>query len=85
MRRELVGEAAAGRLATVDKEDANFDKRFQQYQQQKQSIVQKSANSSAANRQLAQLEQQLFSETERKRLTGYAVMKALENQQFFIG
>jgi lipase chaperone LimK len=74
MRRELVGAAAAGRLAQLDKEDADFDQRFNQYQTQKQLLSQ-NANSTQARAQIEQLEQQLFSVTERKRLAGYAAMQ----------
>ena len=77
MRRELVGEAAAGRLASVDQEDNNFDKRFNQYQAQKQQLLTQSANQSQTQTQtqINQIEQQLFSESERKRLTGYAALQ----------
>ena len=79
MRRELVGAAAAARLANVDVEDANFDQRFDQYQAQKQSILAANANDpsskSIANAQVAQLEQQLFNDAERKRLEAYATMQ----------
>ena len=77
MRRELVGEAAAGRLASVDQEDNNFDKRFNQYQAQKQQLLTQSANQSQTQTQtqINQIEQQLFNEAERKRLTGYAAMQ----------
>lgn len=75
MRRKLVGDDAATRLANVDQEDDNFDKRFDQYQTQKQSILSQNSDSSQANQQLMQLEQQLFSETERKRLEAYAAMR----------
>lgn len=74
MRRELVGAAAAGRLAQLDKEDADFDQRFNQYQTQKKLLSQ-NANSTQARAQIEQLEQQLFSVTERKRLAGYAAMQ----------
>ena len=74
MRRELVGAAAAGRLAQLDKEDADFDQRFSQYQTQKQ-LLEQNANSTQSRAQIEQLEQQLFSVTERKRLAGYAAMQ----------
>ncbi|WP_350657418.1 lipase secretion chaperone [Psychrobacter sp. S1-30-MNA-CIBAN-0213] len=75
MRRELVGAAAAGRLAQLDKEDANFDQRFTQYQTQKQQLLSQNTNSTQARVQIEQLKQQLFSDTERKRLAGYAAMQ----------
>lgn len=75
MRRELVGAAAAGRLAQVDKEDANFDQRFNQYQAQKQQLLSQSAGNTQIQSQINQLEQQLFSDTERKRLAGYAAIQ----------
>ena len=74
MRRKLVGAAAAGRLAQLDKEDADFDQRFSQYQTQKQ-LLEQNANSTQSRAQIEQLEQQLFSVTERKRLAGYAAMQ----------
>lgn len=75
MRRELVGAAAAGRLAQLDKEDANFDQRFTQYQTQKQQLLSQNTNSTQARVQIEQLGQQLFNDTERKRLAGYAAMQ----------
>ena len=75
MRRELVGAAAAGRLAQLDKEGANFDQRFTQYQTQKQQLLSQNTNSTQTRVQIEQLEQQLFSDTERKRLAGYAAMQ----------
>ncbi len=80
MRRELVGEAAAGRLAKVDREDDNFDQRFNQYQVHKQSILNQNTNSAQAKAQVTQLEQQLFSDTERKRLAGYAAMQQSDSK-----
>lgn len=75
MRRELVGEAAAQRLANVDEEDANFDARFNQYQAQRQAFIKQAGSESAAQGQIKQLENQLFNEAERKRLSGYAALK----------
>lgn len=79
MRRELVGASAAARLAQVDQADASFDKRFNQYQAQKQQLLTQSANQSQTQSQtqtqINQIEQQLFSESERKRLTGYAALQ----------
>lgn len=73
MRRELVGAPAAARLAQVDQEDASFDQRFTQYQTQKQLLL--SQNPDNAHIQIEQIEQQLFDENERKRLTGYAALQ----------
>lgn len=78
MRRELVGEAAAARLAQVDAEDANFDQRFTQYQAQRQALIKQAGSEAAAQAQITQLEQQLFTEAERKRLTGYAALKQVQ-------
>ncbi|CAN6959766.1 MULTISPECIES: lipase secretion chaperone [Psychrobacter] len=75
MRRELVGAPAAARLAQVDQEDANFDQRFDQYQTQKQRLLSQNADKAQAQTQINQLEQQLFNDTERKRLAGYAAMQ----------
>ena len=75
MRRELVGAPAAERLAQVDQEDANFDQRFKQYQTQKQQLLSQNADKAQAQTQINQIEQQLFNETERKRLAGYAALQ----------
>ena len=75
MRRELVGAPAAARLAQVDQQDANFDQRFKQYQTQKQRLLSENADKVQAQTQINQIEQQLFSEAERKRLTGYAALQ----------
>ncbi len=75
MRRELVGAPAAARLAQVDQEDANFDQRFNQYQAQKQQLLSQSADQAQAQTQISQIEQQLFNEEERKRLSGYAALQ----------
>ena len=79
MRRELVGAPAAARLEQVDQEDANFDQRFNQYQVQKQQLLNQNTNNAQTNKQaqtqINQLEQQLFNDTERKRLAGYAALQ----------
>ncbi|GAF56499.1 LOW QUALITY PROTEIN: lipase chaperone [Psychrobacter sp. JCM 18901] len=78
MRRELVGAPAAERLAQVDQEDANFNQRFTQYETQKNRLLSQGVDAAQAQIQINQLEQQLFNDTERKRLDGYA---ALQRQQ----
>ena len=75
MRRELVGAPAAARLAQVDQQDADFDQRFKQYQTQKQQLLSQNADKVQAQTQINQIEQQLFNETERKRLAGYAALQ----------
>ncbi|MGX8220679.1 lipase secretion chaperone [Psychrobacter celer] len=80
MRRELVGAPAAERLAQVDQEDANFDQRFTQYEAQKVQLLSQSANPAAAQSQIEQLEQQLFDDAERKRLSGYAALQKTKTQ-----
>ena len=75
MRRELVGASAAARLQQVDQEDANFDQRFNQYQTQKQQLLNQNTNNAQAQAQISQIEQQLFNDTERKRLAGYAALQ----------
>ena len=80
MRSKLVGAAAADRLATVDVEDANFDQRFDQYQAQRQSIVTQTSDNAQARVQITQLEQQLFSDAERKRLEAYEAMQKAANK-----
>ena len=80
MRRELVGAPAAERLAQVEQEDADFDQRFTQYQTQKQRLLNQSANPAEAQIQIDQLEQQLFNDAERKRLSGYAALQETKTQ-----
>lgn len=80
MRRELVGAPAAERLAQVDQEDANFDQRFTQYETQKAQLLSQSANPVEAQSQIEQLEQQLFDDAERKRLSGYAALQKTKTQ-----
>ena len=80
MRRELVGAPAADRLAQVDQEDANFDQRFTQYETQKAQLLSQSANPAEAQSQIEQLEQQLFDDAERKRLSGYAALQKTQTQ-----
>lgn len=75
MRSELVGSAAASRLAVVDVEDADFDQRFDQYQTQKSQLLAQNAGNAQAQTQINQIEQQLFSEEERKRLSAYAAIQ----------
>ena len=79
MRRELVGAPAAARLAQVDQADADFDQRFKQYQAQKQQLLNQNMDNAQTNQQaqaqINQIEQQLFNEAERKRLTGYAALQ----------
>ncbi len=79
MRRELVGAPAAARLAQVDQADANFDQRFKQYQAQKQQLLKQNTDNAQINQQtqaqISQIEQQLFNDTERKRLIGYAALQ----------
>lgn len=75
MRRELVGAPAAARLAQVDQEDADFDQRFTQYETQKQRILSQNVDSAQVQTQIEQIEQQLFDDSERKRLAGYAAMQ----------
>lgn len=80
MRRELVGAPAAARLAQVDQEDADFDQRFLQYKTQKQRLLSQNADKAHAQTQIDQLEQQLFDDTERKRLSGYAALQETKTQ-----
>lgn len=75
MRRDLVGAPAAARLAQVDAEDANFAQRFEQYQAQKQRLLNQSTDKGQIQNQISQVEQQLFNEAERKRLSGYAALQ----------
>ena len=75
MRRALFGAPAAARLAQVDQQDADFDQRFKQYQTQKQQLLSQNADKVQAQTQINQIEQQLFNETERKRLAGYAALQ----------
>lgn len=75
MRTELVGIEAAHRLAELDKQTQDFDHRFESYQQQKRQITNSNASASEKQKQLAALEQRLFSDNEQKRLVGYEQFK----------
>ncbi|MDN6308441.1 lipase secretion chaperone [Psychrobacter sp.] len=77
MRRELVGAAAATRLAQVDQEDIDFDQRFTQYEIQKQRLLSSSSEQVQVQNQIEQLEQQLFNDAERKRLDAYAALREM--------
>ena len=85
MRRGLVGEAAASRLAEVDTKEADFDNRFNQYQAKRQALINSAGSEAGARAQIEQLERSQFNEDERKRLTGYAelqqIVKAKSNKQ----
>ncbi|OXL18546.1 lipase secretion chaperone [Psychrobacter sp. DAB_AL32B] len=78
MRRGLVGEAAASRLAEVDTREADFDNRFNQYQAKRQALINSAGNEAGARAQIEQLERSQFNEDERKRLTGYAELQEIE-------
>ena len=80
MRSRIVGEPAAQRLAVLDEQEADFDNRFTQYQQGKQALVAKAGSEAQAQAQIRALEKQLFNETEQKRLTGYAALKAAQQE-----
>lgn len=77
MREQLVGSQAAKRLADMDKQDADFDQRFEKYQTEKQAIISQygSVDDSQAITEIKQLTNQLFTPTEAKRLEGYAILK----------
>ncbi|SUD91040.1 lipase secretion chaperone [Psychrobacter phenylpyruvicus] len=75
MRTELVGIEAAHRLAELDKQTQDFDRRFESYQQQKQQIIASNASPSKKQQQIVALEQKLFSDNEQKRLIGYEQFK----------
>ena len=77
MRRGLVGEAAASRLGEVDIKEANFDNRFNQYQAKRQALINSAGSEAGAQVQIDQLERSQFSESERKRLTGYAELQKM--------
>lgn len=80
MREQLVGKQAAQRLAEMDRQDADFDQRFEQYQSQKQAIIEQygSENDRQAVHDIEQLTHQLFTKTEAKRLEGYAKFKQIQ-------
>ncbi|WP_227429964.1 lipase secretion chaperone [Psychrobacter sp. I-STPA6b] len=75
MRSQVVGVEAAQRLAALDAEEADFDKRFTQYQQGKKALIAQYGSQQQAQSQIDMLEAQLFDSNERKRLTGYAMLK----------
>lgn len=75
MRTELVGVEAAERLAKLDLQNQDFDRRFEAYQQQKQQVLNSALSDSAKQQKIDRLQQQLFNEREQKRLTGYEQYK----------
>ena len=75
MRRQIVGEAAATRLAEVDKQENDFDARFNDYQAKRQALIAQAGSEAKAQAQITELERSQFDELERKRLTGYAQLK----------
>lgn len=72
MRTSMAGPEAAQRLAAMDAEEAAWQGKLKQWQREREQLV-KDAGLSDLQRQQAQqaLEQQLFSENERKRLAAY--------------
>ena len=81
MRAKIVGEPAAQRLATLDIQEADFDNRFTQYQQNKQALIAKAGSEEKAQPQIQALEKQLFNDAEQKRLTGYAALKQAQQRE----
>lgn len=77
MRRQYVNEDAVQRLAQLDEQEMAFDQRFKLYQQQRDTILQNHSDHQQAQQDIQMLQQQMFNETEIKRLTGY---EALHNQ-----
>lgn len=73
LRAQSFDPQAAARLAEVDREEAAWKARIAQYQDQRARLLQTQAHASATEREanLAQLQQSLFSEAERPRLTAY--------------
>lgn len=72
MRTSMGGPEAAQRLAALDADEAAWQGKLKQWQQEREQLA-KDAGLSDLQRQQAQqaLEQQLFSENERKRLAAY--------------
>lgn len=75
MRAETVGEDAAKRLAEMDAQNAEFEARFVKYQQARDKILDSSASAQSQQQQISELQHQLFSKTEQKRLAGYEQFK----------
>lgn len=72
LRTSMVGAEAAQRLAAVDAEAAAWQGKLQQWQQQREQLGKDGSLSELQRQQALQtLEQQLFSENERKRLIAY--------------
>lgn len=67
-RVELVGEEAANRLAKLDSQRAQFDKRMKDYLAERDAIVSKPSNESEKQQSIASLRSQTFSETEIRRV-----------------
>lgn len=76
MRSEMVGVEAAQRLSNVDDVNQAFDDRFNEYTKLKQQIEASDSSEASQQAQIQAVEQRLFNETERKRLTGYALLKS---------
>lgn len=72
LRTQMVGAEAAQRLAALDAEQAAWQTKLQQWQQERAQLA-KDATLSALQRHqaLQAMEQKLFSENERKRLQAY--------------
>ncbi len=72
LRAQLVGAAAAGRLAQMDSEDAHWQQRIAQYQQHKQAVLDNPALTSIEqNQAILELTTGNFNATERLRLKAY--------------
>ncbi|MDP2573563.1 lipase secretion chaperone [Vibrio penaeicida] len=67
-RVELVGEEAADRLAKLDSQRAQFDKRMKDYLAKRDAINSKPSNKSEKQQSIASLRSQTFSETEIRRV-----------------
>ncbi|PKF81211.1 lipase chaperone [Vibrio sp. vnigr-6D03] len=67
-RVELVGEEAADRLAKLDSQRAQFDKRMKDYLAKRDAINSKPSNESEKQQSIASLRNQTFSETEIRRV-----------------
>ncbi|GLQ72272.1 lipase secretion chaperone [Vibrio penaeicida] len=67
-RVELVGEEAANRLAKLDSQRAQFDKRMKDYLAKRDAINNKPSNESDKQQSIDSLRSQTFSETEIRRV-----------------
>lgn len=79
MRKSLVGEQAAERLAKIDEEDEAFEHRFAQYEKAKHQILQQYGDTQEGEQHLQVIAKTLFNDKEIKRLQGYEKWRQVQS------